>query len=242
MWRFPLKRKTKQPTNKDSKAQHTIFDDSQDPTLGLQPSQTGSSFATDSTESNHRQLSALVQRMRAAPTGTNHVDTAYKAYTKIKENATALCYAIMQEEIKPTRYPSISFGPETQLRRESSHDSPQSPAGAYDQRSSFSGRSLSEIITGTGVRGGASHDSWLAAIRDWKNCLEVLNDTHKTSLAETYRSYERDATPEMIDTLFSNKKFRKEAVHRMRNASVTRVMSADPQFVSSSARQFLNML
>ena len=35
----------------------------------------------------------------------------------------------------------------------------------------------------------------------------------------------------MIDLLFASKKFRREAVHRMRNASVTRVLSADPQFV-----------
>ncbi|KAH8180194.1 hypothetical protein LIA77_01713 [Sarocladium implicatum] len=240
MWRFPLKRKSKQSTNKDPKAQQLILDDSQDSGLGLQPSHTGSTLATDSTESNHRQLTALVQRMRAAPTGTNQVDAAYKVYTKIKDNAATLCYAIMQDEIKPTKYPSISFGPDTQLRRESSYDTPQSPVGAYDQRSSFSGRSLSEVFTSTGSKSIAAHDSWLAAIREWKNCIEVLHDTHKTSLAETYKSYERDATPEMVDTLFSNKKFRKEAVHRMRNASVTRVMSADPQFFPKYEIRFRN--
>jgi 3-phenylpropionate/cinnamic acid dioxygenase small subunit len=68
-------------------------------------------------------------------------------------------------------------------------------------------------------------------VRDWKNYLESLADACRTSLIETYKNNERDATPEQVEALFTNKRFRKEAVQRMRNASVTRVMSADPQFV-----------
>lgn len=77
-----------------------------------------------------------------------------------------------------------------------------------------------------------NNDAWLTAIRDWKTYLEALTEAFMISLADTYRSYERDATQDMIDALFASKRFRKEAVLRMRNASVTRVMSADPQFVS----------
>lgn len=234
IWRISsaLKRRNK-GSSKDPKS-NTSFPESepQDSSLNLQPSHTSSSLTADTTESNYRQLVTLIQRMRAAPAGTNHIDAAYKEFTKIKERATALCYAISQEEIKPIRHSSISFGPDAHPRRDSTADLPQSPLATYDQRSSFSGRSLSEVITNTGARSAVVSDAWLLAIRDWKNCVETLADTFKTSLAETYKSYERDATPEMVDTLFNNKKFRKEAVHRMRNASVTRVMSADPQFVS----------
>ncbi|PHH58546.1 hypothetical protein CDD80_2183 [Ophiocordyceps camponoti-rufipedis] len=75
-------------------------------------------------------------------------------------------------------------------------------------------------------------EACLSAVREWRACLETLAEAFRVSLADTYRSYEREATADMVERLFGSKKFRKEAVHRMRNASVTRVLSADPQFVS----------
>lgn len=232
-----LKRR-KQSSSKEQRPRPSSLDnDSQDPSFNLQPSYTSSSLAADTTESNYRQLLSLIQRMRAAPAGTNHIDAAYKEFNKIKERATSLCYLISQEEIKPVRHTSISFSPDAYPRRDSSTDLPQSPSANYDQRSSFSGRSLTEVITNTtntGARSTTAGDAWLLAIRDWKNCIEALADTFHTSLAETYKSYEREATPEMVEALFTNKRFRKEAVHRMRHASVTRVLSADPQFVGLS--------
>lgn len=184
-------------------------------------------------DSSCRQLHALVQRMRSAPSGANHVDQAYNEFMKMKERAAGLCLAILQEEIKPLRTsPSAT---DTIITREDSIDSPRSP-GPLDNRSSFSGRSLAEVVSGSGGGRAAAGVSeiWLSPIRDWKSCLEMLTEAFKTSLAETYKSYERDATPEMLDALFNSKKFRREAVHRMRNASVTRVLSADPQFVCCS--------
>lgn len=174
--------------------------------------------------------------MRAAPTGASHVDSAYKEFTKIYAQAATLCSAILQEEIKsPISSTAVT---ETGItHRESSIESPRSHATAFDNRSSFSGRSLGEVITGSGTGRSALHhsDVWLAPIRDWKACLENLTEAFKVSLADTYKSYERDATPEMLESLFASKKFRRDAVARMRNASVTRVLSADPQFVSSFA-------
>jgi hypothetical protein len=178
--------------------------------------------------------------MRSAPAGPSHVDSAYKEFLKIKDKCSELCYAILQDEIRPppTITPSVSGA---LTRRDSSLDSPRSNNGHFDQRSSFSGRSLAEVITGSGVRSVYVGEPHLATIRDWKNCLETLAEAFKTSLAETYKSYERDATQEMVDTLFSNKKFRKDAVNRMRNASVTRVLSADPQFVSLTCTSRLQL-
>ncbi|RDA88335.1 hypothetical protein CP532_5586 [Ophiocordyceps camponoti-leonardi (nom. inval.)] len=83
-------------------------------------------------------------------------------------------------------------------------------------------------------------DAGLDAVRDWKNCLETLAEAFHVSLADTYRSYEREATAAMVDQLFNNKRFRKDAVHRMRNASVTRVLSADPQFFPRYEIRFRN--
>lgn len=171
--------------------------------------------------------------MRSAPSGPSHVDSAYKEFEKIREPCSTLCYGILQDEFRPAR--AMSNAMETMTRRDSSFDSPRSPAATiFDQRSSFSGRSLTEVITGSATKPGPTNELWLNAIRDWKTCLETLCEAFKVSLADTYKSYERDATPEMVDLLFTSKKFRREAVHRMRNASVTRVLSADPQFVSIS--------
>jgi hypothetical protein len=117
---------------------------------------------------------------------------------------------------------------ETLPRRDSSIES---PSALYDQRSSFSGRSLSEVVTGSGGRSTHVNEVWLSAIRDWKMYLETLAETIRTNLADTYKKFESEATPEMIEAMFTNKRYRREAVHRMRNASVTRVMSQDPQFV-----------
>lgn len=180
-------------------------------------------------ESNYRQLQALVQRMRSAPSGPNHVDAAYKEFIKHKDSCSTLCYGILQDEIRPVR--ALSGATEALARRDSSADSPRSPGAVFDQRSSFSGRSLAEVVTGSATRPPPGNELCLSVIRDWKNCLETLAEAFRVSLADTYRSYERDATPEMIDLLFNSKRFRREAVQRMRNASVTRVLSADPQFV-----------
>lgn len=117
---------------------------------------------------------------------------------------------------------------ETLPRRDSSIES---PSALFDHRSSFSGRSLSEVVTGSGGRSTHVNEVSLNTIRDWKMYLETLAESIRTNLADTYKKFENDATPEMIEAMFTNKRYRREAVYRMRNASVTRVMSQDPQFV-----------
>lgn len=169
--------------------------------------------------------------MKSAPSGASHVDQAYKEFSKIKERCIALCLAIVQDEIKPLR--SSASATDALMRQDSYTDSPLSP-GLLDNRSSFSGKSLAEAVSAGGNNRLGIHgsDVWMGPIRDWRACIEALNDAFRTSLAETYKSYERNASEEMLEALFTNKKFRREAVHRMRNASVTRMLSADPQFVS----------
>lgn len=180
----------------------------------------------EGSDSNYRQLREILQRMRSGPTGPKEVDGAYDVYSKYKDRANALCYAILHEEFRPMRH--LSNTTETIPRRDSSIESPNP---LYDQRSSFSGRSLTEVVSGSGGRSTHLSDAGLNTVREWRVHLESLAEWFKISLAETYRKFEQDATPEMVEALFNSKRFRREAVHRMRNASVTRVMSADPQFV-----------
>ncbi|PHH72423.1 hypothetical protein CDD83_4945 [Cordyceps sp. RAO-2017] len=131
-------------------------------------------------ESTCRKLQALVNRMRSAPAGPSHVDAAYREFEKSQDTFSALCHALLQDDVWSTRA-----------------------------------------------------DLCLAAIRDWNACLETLADAFRASLADTYRSYERNATPDMVDQLFNSRPFRKKAIQRMRNASLTRVISADPHSPST---------
>ena len=180
--------------------------------------------------------------MRSAPSGPKEVDTAFKEYTKIKDQCTSLCTALLQGDPRPSR--TLSNADTITTRRDSSFDGP--PVGLYDQRSSFSGRSLNEVVTNTGTSGASSrhthiNETYLQAIRDWKTCIEILIETFHVSLVETFKSYEREASPEMIEAFFTSKKYRREAINRMRNASVTRVMSADPQYVRRQKKQHFKM-
>ncbi|KAF4464129.1 hypothetical protein FALBO_9042 [Fusarium albosuccineum] len=192
----------------------------------------------ESQETNIRQLQTIVQRMprNLAPV-PNQVDSAYQEFTKIKDQCNSLCRHILTDEL---RRRDGRNGAEVLARRDSSVDSPRSPGQIYDTRSSFSGRSLAEVVSGSVSKSIHQSDGWLSAVRDWKTYLETLAEACRTSLADTYKNNEREASPEMVEAMFTNKRFRKEAVARMRNASVTRVMSADPQFFPKYEMRFYN--
>ncbi|KOS16786.1 hypothetical protein ESCO_004900 [Escovopsis weberi] len=195
------------------------------------PSSEKGSSIQGSPESASRQLQNLVARMRSLPSGPNHLDIAYKEFFKIREQCAGLCRSILQDGMISPRTDPSNPTDSPRMNRSPSLDAPQSPPGAshFDQRSSFSGRSLAEVMSGNRA-GGGTGDSWLNPVRDWKTCLETLTHAFETHLVEVYKSYERDATAEMIEALFLSKRFRKDAINRMRNASVTKIMSADPQF------------
>ncbi|KAM6507888.1 hypothetical protein FSOLCH5_013087 [Fusarium solani] len=209
--------------------------------LGLNPKSPESHSANplETQESNIRQLQSLVGRMpRNIPSSPDHVDAAYNDLRKVKEQCATLCRQILTDELRRAR--DVRGGGEVLNRRDSSVESPRSPGHIYDTRSSFSGRSLAEVVSGSVVKSIHQNDAWLTAVRDWKNYLESLAEACRTSLIETYKNNEREATPEMVEALFTNKPFRKEAVARMRNASVTRVMSPDPQFFPKYEMRFYN--
>ncbi|KAF4122923.1 hypothetical protein GMORB2_7230, partial [Geosmithia morbida] len=205
-------------------------------------SDTSSAIIHQGSESHHRQLREIVNRLRSGPSGPKDVDAAYELYGKHKERANTLCHAILHEELAPPARQASSPHQlvDPLLRRGSSLESPN---GLYDQRSSFSNRSLTEVATAvTSARGRRVHhnEPWLSAMREWKLHIEHLVEWFRTSLSETYRKFEQDATLEMVEALFNSRRFRREAVHRMRNASVTRVISADPQFFPRYEIRFRN--
>lgn len=172
-----------------------------------------------------------MQRMRSAPAGANNVDAAHKEFNKIYERAAALFSNILHEEIKPPLPRTVTDSSVTQ--GQSSMDSPRSQTTAFDNRSSFSGRSLGEVITNsaTGRSGLYGNEAWLGPMKDWKTCVENLTEAFRTSLADTYMNYCPGATQDKLDTLFANKKFRREAVGLMHNASLNKVYSLTPDYV-----------
>ncbi|EWY92508.1 hypothetical protein FOYG_06057 [Fusarium oxysporum NRRL 32931] len=215
-------------------SQHAPETSTSDLDLHLRSPDSHSTNPLESQETHIRQLQTIVQRMpRNFPTTPNHVDSAYKDFTKHKEQCATLCRHILTEELGRGSRNGGDIP-----RRDSTVESPQSPGQIYDTRSSFSGRSLAEVVSGSVGKSIHQTDAWLSSVRDWKNYLESLADACRTSLIETYKNNERDATPEQVEALFTNKRFRKEAVQRMRNASVTRVMSADPQFFPKYEMRF----
>ncbi|KPM36337.1 hypothetical protein AK830_g10235 [Neonectria ditissima] len=242
LWGSALRKISSISAAKDSHRSHLTPTDSEANDSFLNPRSPDShaaSISFDASDSNIRQLQTLVQRMRTGPSTPHHVDAAYKELIKVKEQCANLCRLILQDALRRNRGDNPN-GTDGLPRRDSSLEFPRSPGAIYDTRSSFSGRSLAEVVSGSVIKEPHTSDTWLSAIRDWKTYLEALTEAFKISLADTYRSYERDATQEMIDALFASKRFRKEAVLRMRNASVTRVMSADPQFFPRYEIRFRN--
>ncbi|KAF7547489.1 hypothetical protein G7Z17_g7711 [Cylindrodendrum hubeiense] len=240
LWGSALRKISSISSAKDSHRSHLSPSESDpgDSFLNPRSPDSSASISPEGPESNIRQLQAIVQRMRAGPSTPHHVDAAYKELVKVKDQCAGLCRLILQDALRRNR--DTANGADGLPRRDSSLEAPRSPGAIYDTRSSFSGRSLAEVVSGSVIKEPQTNDTWLSVIRDWKTFLEALTESFKISLADTYRSYERDATQEMIDALFASKRFRKEAVLRMRNASVTRVMSADPQFFPRYEIRFRN--
>jgi hypothetical protein len=66
-------------------------------------------------------------------------------------------------------------------------------------------------------------------INEYKASQETLLEKLHDSITSTYLTFQTSATEEDIQRLFTNRQFREEVISRMRNASVHRVKSADPE-------------
>ncbi|KAK1960947.1 hypothetical protein LY78DRAFT_662537 [Colletotrichum sublineola] len=205
------------------------FDESPDVTSSCGSS---SALAFDDSEVNLRQIQQSTQRVRSTLSNKD-ADAAFKEYFKLKDHAT-LCRSLL----RISTYAPLDNGQTSMLStegrgisRESSLDGPYSPA-TIDHRSSFSGKSLSEATTGQscGHQSGPTRENCISAVRDWKKCIESLLQALELTLSETYKSYEPDATPSMVKSLFQDKDFRAAAIQQMRNTSIHKTFSASPDF------------
>lgn len=196
-------------------------------------SRSGSGAVNDS-DVQLRQIQQLTQRV-GLTLGSKDADAAYKEYAKVKDHV-ALCRALLRNSTPSPGPPGRATGAAAAWAdggrgpsRESSLEVPQSPASIVT-RSSFSGRSLSEVTTGQSAGPRPMREICLSAVRDWKGCVESLVEALELSLSETYRNYEPDATPSMAKSLFQDKVFRAAAIQQMRRASIVKTFSPSPDF------------
>ncbi|KXH68535.1 hypothetical protein CSAL01_13162 [Colletotrichum salicis] len=206
----------------------------------------GGSGTVNDSDVNLRQIQQLTQRV-GSTLASKDADAAYKEYAKVKDHV-ALCRALLRNFTPAPAHSSTSPRPPGHATTgaawagggqrpswESSLEVPQSPASIFT-RSSFSGRSLSEVTTGQSAGGSrpgpgpAMRDICLSAVRDWKGCIKSLVEALEISLSETYRNYEPDATPSMVKSLFQDKVFRAAAIQQMRRTSIVKTFSPSPDF------------
>jgi hypothetical protein len=77
--------------------------------------------------------------------------------------------------------------------------------------------------------------AWVAAVREWRACLDELAAAHKLCLTNTYKRHEQFATPEILDALFADRKSRAQVVNGwMKNFGAYKRMQGQSGVVSLS--------
>ncbi|KAI0120721.1 hypothetical protein BJ170DRAFT_161751 [Xylariales sp. AK1849] len=185
-------------------------------------------------EVNCQQLRECVQKLRSAPSDEKHVDIAYKEFTRLGDRAKALCEALLRP--RSQRRPRSTSSPSSNPDSTGTISFETSSLSTSETRTSFSSRSS----TGNGYQPSYDYEPHLDLIRSWHDCLENLLDTVQGALLSTYREWEPEASPAMVDKLFHDKNFRRNAISRMRNASIAKMMSANLDFFPKYDIRFRN--
>ncbi|KAI8632741.1 hypothetical protein F5Y19DRAFT_491373 [Xylariaceae sp. FL1651] len=186
-----------------------------------------------------QQLRKYTQKIKNAAKSVSHVDSAWNDYIKIKEKCLGWCKALM----------SLSS-----QRRESSVVSPtttMSPALEFQKDLALDTLNLIAVDTSSSTQSAGSrvdtplrHASQEAqcqeAVREWEAAVELLANTLRTSLQETYNEYEKDATLEGFDRICTDKAIRHNTIYRMRNTSISKMMSANLDFFPKYDVRFRN--
>ncbi|KAI3327338.1 hypothetical protein HD806DRAFT_520218 [Xylariaceae sp. AK1471] len=125
------------------------------------------------------------------------------------------------------------------------------PKSEYRKDPSFDSLNLVAIDTGSSTQSSGSRvDSPLRltsrdeecqeAVRGWEATVELLANSLRTSLQETYNEWEKDATPEGFDRICTEKTLRHMTIYRMRNASLSKMRSANLDFFPKYDVRFRN--
>lgn len=119
-------------------------------------------------------------------------------------------------------------------------DTDQSPALRSDASSSSSHTWVASASRSTenGHESPHIYEQHQDLLFAWTKCLERLLGAVRLSLVDTYKQWEPDASPAMIEQLLQDTKFRKHIISRLRTASKGKKVSSDLDFFPRYVMQF----
>lgn len=223
---------------------------------------TGTTSSTSGNDANFRQLEELVASMRgrlAAAQLRADRDTvreeelraAYALFVQIGGQCRALCHALVAADGPGGKTPpstASSTGIDGVGIGLKGH-------GHVRRMTSAGGGGISKLEAGEGggdeevrpaprtqtPRKQPLNSAWVAAVRDWRACLDELAAAHRLALTNTYKRHEQFATPEILDALFANRKSRAQVVSGwMKNFGAYKRMQGQSGVWSKWEAQFQN--
>ncbi|TRX98575.1 hypothetical protein FHL15_000649 [Xylaria flabelliformis] len=182
------------------------------------------------------QLHKYTVKIRSATKNVNHVDSAWNDYHKYKEKCFECCKTLIappaQKRESSVISPTTIMPPRLEHQRDDSLN-----LMAVDSNSST--QSSGSRIDSS-LHPGPHDEQCQKAVREWEATVELLTNTLRSSLQETYNTYEKDATPEGFEKLCTDKATRYNTIYYMRNASISKMMSADLDFFNKYDVRFRN--
>ncbi|KAI0118371.1 hypothetical protein GGR51DRAFT_499314 [Nemania sp. FL0031] len=188
-----------------------------------------------------QQLHKYTLKIKNAAKNVHHVDSAWNDYIKHKEKCFEWCKVLITPSSQ--RRQSSVVSPTTLV--------PPPPKSEFRRDPSLDTLNLVTVDTGSSTQSSgsradpplrpSSHDEQCQkAAHEWENTIELLATTLRTSLLETYNEYDKDASPEGFEKLCTDKAARRTAIYHMRNASISKMMSADLDFFPKYDIRFRN--
>ncbi|KAI0201730.1 hypothetical protein F4808DRAFT_96572 [Astrocystis sublimbata] len=185
------------------------------------------SFVDSVITTDLHQLNKYTLKIKNAARNVHHVDSAWNEYIKHREKCFEYCRTLMAR---------------LSQERESSMVSPTTivPSRENSQRGlSFDSLPLVTVPSSTQSSGGRIefplrptpyNEPYYKALSEWEAAVKLLSDTLRSSLQETYNEYYDEATPEGFEKLCRDRNARPATIYHMRNASISKMMSADLDF------------
>jgi hypothetical protein len=144
--------------------------------------------------------------------GETDVDAGFAEFSRLKEQSAAICKVLV--DIPPSRVSSPAtegphFASMSPVEDDTSRRGIASEAARrFTKRLSLGSVSErdAEIILEEPRKMSETNAIWIAAVRDWRTCLEDLADAHAAWLGNTYKQVQHLATPEMLDLISKDPK------------------------------------
>jgi len=128
---------------------------------------------------------------------------------------------------------------------------PRPPRPGHQKHLSFDSLNLVTLDTGSSIQSSSSHndspsrfyshdEECQEAVLGWETAVDLLAQSLRTSLQETYNDWDKDATPEGFERICWDKTARHNTISRMRSASLARARSVNPDIFPKYDARFRN--